>query len=139
MPQVIFFDAEYIDKREQIRREHFLAEMKQMVPRAGLLELIESFYRTAGNIRPQYQLETRPSIHLLQKWFALSDSAIEIVDSTIIHSPSSTKIPDSKRDTEMHQARCEDSNMILKCILMKPLSHLSARSYFRERIPATYL
>ncbi|MFR0693450.1 IS5 family transposase [Pseudomonas sp. NY15435] len=77
MTQMSFSDAEYAGKRKQTRRERFLAEMEQVVPWAGLLELIEPFYPKAGNGRPPYPLETMLHIHLLQNWFALSDPAME--------------------------------------------------------------
>ncbi|TCL29439.1 hypothetical protein EV691_11843 [Azotobacter chroococcum] len=48
MKQLSFADAEYAGKRKQTRRERFLAEMEQVVPWAGLLALIESFYPKAG-------------------------------------------------------------------------------------------
>ena len=44
MSQMSFSDFEYAGKRKQTRRERFLAEMDQVVPWAGLLELIEPFY-----------------------------------------------------------------------------------------------
>ncbi len=50
MTQMSFSDAEYAGKRKQTRRERFLAEMEQVVPRAGLLEMIEPFYPKAGNV-----------------------------------------------------------------------------------------
>lgn len=77
MTQMSFSDAEYAGKRKQTRRERFLAEMEQVVPWAGLLELIEPSYPKAGNGRPPYPLETMLRIHLLQSGFALSDPAME--------------------------------------------------------------
>ncbi|AHZ78270.1 Mobile element protein [Pseudomonas putida] len=72
-----FSDFEYAGKRKQTRRERFLAEMDQVVPWAGLLELIEPFYPKAGGGRKPYPLETMLRIHLLQNWFSLSDPAME--------------------------------------------------------------
>ncbi len=77
MTQMSFSDAEYAGKRKQTRRERFLAEMEQVVPWAGLLEMIEPFYPKAGNGRPPYPLETMLRNHLLQNWFAPSDPAME--------------------------------------------------------------
>ena len=54
-----------------------MAKTEQVVPWAGLLALIESFYPKAGNGRPPYPLEVMLRIYLLQKWFALSDPAME--------------------------------------------------------------
>jgi hypothetical protein len=42
--QISFADAEYADKHKQIRRERFLVEMDQVVPRKGLIALIEPHY-----------------------------------------------------------------------------------------------
>ncbi len=67
----------YAGKRKQTRRERFLAEMDQVVPWSGLLELIEPFYPKAGGGRKPYPLETMLRIHLLQSWFSLSDPAME--------------------------------------------------------------
>lgn len=77
MTQMSFSDVEYAGKRNQTRRERFLAEMEQVVPWAGLLALIELFYPKAGNGRRPYPLESMLRIHLLQNWFALSDPAME--------------------------------------------------------------
>lgn len=77
MSQMSFSDFEYAGKRKQTRRERFLAEMDQVVPWAGLLELIEPFYPKAGGGRKPYPLETMLRIHLLQNWFSLSDPAME--------------------------------------------------------------
>lgn len=46
-----FSDFEYAGKREQTRRERFLAEMDQVVPCTGLLGLFETFYPKAGGGR----------------------------------------------------------------------------------------
>jgi IS5 family transposase len=77
MSQKSFFDFEYAGKRKQTRREHFLAEMDQVVPWTGLRGLIEPFYPKAGGGRKPYPLETMLRIHLLQNWFSLSDPAME--------------------------------------------------------------
>ena len=77
MSQMSFSDFEYAGKRRQTRRERFLAEMDQVVPWCGLLELIQPFYPKAGGGRKPYPLETMLRIHLLQNWFSLSDPAME--------------------------------------------------------------
>jgi IS5 family transposase len=121
MTQMSFSDVEYAGKRKQTRRERFLAEMEQVVPWTGLLELIEPFYPKAGNGRPPYPLETMLRIHLLERHgLATSILAVinghlgdrglslrqgTIVDATIIHAPSSTKNKEGKRDPEMHQTK----------------------------------
>lgn len=77
MSQMSFYDFEYARKRKQTRREHFLAEMDQVVVWTGLLSLIEPFYPKAGGGRKPYPLETMLRIHLQQNWFSLSDQAME--------------------------------------------------------------
>ena len=72
-----FSDFEYAGKRKQTRRERFLAEMEQVVPWSGLVEVIEPHCPKAGGGRKPYPLETMLRIHLLQSWFSLSNPAIE--------------------------------------------------------------
>ena len=114
MTQMSFSDAEYAGKRKQTRRKRFLAEMEQVVPWAGLLELIEPFYSKAGNGRPPYPLETMLRIHLLQNWFALSDPAMEeaLYETTILRQfaglsleriPDETTILNFRRLLERHE------------------------------------
>jgi IS5 family transposase len=77
MDQISFADAEYAGKRKKTRREVFLEEMELVVPRKGLLGLIEPHYPTAGRGRRPYALESMLRVHLMQNWFALSDPAME--------------------------------------------------------------
>jgi IS5 family transposase len=61
------------------RREQLQAEMDKVVPWKALLDLIEphdSKPRSKGG-HPPYPLQTRLRIHLLQKWYDLSDPAME--------------------------------------------------------------
>lgn len=48
MKQMTFADAEYAGKRKQTRKELFLIEMDQVVPRKGLIALIEPHYPKGG-------------------------------------------------------------------------------------------
>lgn len=49
-----FADAEYSGKRTPTRRERFLSEMDQEVPRMGLIALIELHYPKDEGSRPTY-------------------------------------------------------------------------------------
>jgi IS5 family transposase len=77
MSQMSAGDAEYAGKRKRTRRESFLEEMEQVVPRMLLLNLIEPCYPLAGRRRHPYPLETMLRVHLMQNWFGLSDPAME--------------------------------------------------------------
>jgi IS5 family transposase len=46
MKQLAFADAEYANKHKQTRKELFLIEMDQVLPRKGLIALIEPRYPT---------------------------------------------------------------------------------------------
>ena len=60
-------------KKKQTRREKFLAEMEEVVPRTRLLALIEPHYpkRGARGGRPPMPLETMLRVYFLQQWYAL--------------------------------------------------------------------
>ena len=62
------------------RRAQFLAEMEQVVPWTQLCALIEPVYPQGGSGkggRPPVPLERMLRIYLLQRWFNLSDPAVE--------------------------------------------------------------
>ena len=72
-------DGGFEAHRKSTRRDVFLAEMDQVVPWAALCAVIEPFYpkaRAEGGHRP-VGLERMLRIHFLQKWYALSDPAVE--------------------------------------------------------------
>ncbi|PKV13322.1 IS5 family transposase [Xanthomonas prunicola] len=76
--QLTFGDSEGLGKRKQTRREIFLAEMEQVVPWPHLLGLIAPHYPVSGRPgRQPYALARMLRIHLLQRWYALSDPAME--------------------------------------------------------------
>ena len=77
MSQISFSDVEYAGKRRKTRREVFLKEMELVVPWKALLGLIEPHYLVAGRGRRPYPLKSMLRVHLMQSWFALSDSAME--------------------------------------------------------------
>ena len=55
----------------------FLDELVKVVPWKALLALIERHYLMAGRGRRPHPLESMLRVHLMQKWFALSDPAME--------------------------------------------------------------
>ncbi len=77
MSQISFPDAECAGKRKKTRRDVFLEEMEQVVPKKALLKVIEPHYPTAGRWRRPHALEAMLRVHLMQNGFALSDSAME--------------------------------------------------------------
>ena len=73
-----FSDYELTTAKKQTKREKFLAEMEEVVPRQELIELIEPHYPKAskkGGLLP-YPLATMLRIHLLQQWYYLSNPAM---------------------------------------------------------------
>lgn len=81
-------DARFERHRKPTRRDVFLAEMDQVVPRAELCGVIAPYYPkdpepVAGGRRP-VGLERMLRIHFLQQWYALSDPGVEeaLYDST---------------------------------------------------------
>src|SRR5438477_9079178 len=63
--------------RKKTRREVFLEEMEQVVPRRELCALVEPHYPKPGNGRPAVGVERMLRIYFLQQWFNLSDPAVE--------------------------------------------------------------
>lgn len=64
--------------RKPTRREKFLDEMNEVIPWAGLCEVIEPFYpKGEGAGRPPIGVERMLKIHFLQHWFNLADPAAE--------------------------------------------------------------
>jgi hypothetical protein len=66
-------------KKKVTRREQFLAEMDQVVPRGRLLAVIAPHYPKSVQKggRPPMSLETMLRGYFLQKWYALSDPMAE--------------------------------------------------------------
>ena len=78
MKQTTFASLAFDRKKKPTRRERFLAEMEKVVPWAALLEVIEPHYPTTGRRgRPPMPLATMLRIYFMQKWYALSDPALE--------------------------------------------------------------
>lgn len=77
--QLGFGDYEQSTAKKRTRRERFLGEMKNVVPRKALIDLIEPHYPKISSKggRPPYPLEAMLRIHLLQQWYDLSDPAMQ--------------------------------------------------------------
>ena len=58
------------------KRAAFLAEMDRVIPWADLCALIEPHYPKTGRGRRPVGLERMLRIHVLQRWFNLSDPAV---------------------------------------------------------------
>ena len=78
--------AQYEQYRRPTRRDSFLATMEQIVPWAGLREVIEPHYPKACNGRPPVRLERMLRMYFVQYWFNLSGAACEyaLLDSTAL-------------------------------------------------------
>ena len=77
--QLGFGDYEQTSAKKRTRRERFLGQMEKVVPWKALIDLIEPHYPKTSSKggRPPYPLATMLRIHLLQKWYDLSDPAME--------------------------------------------------------------
>jgi IS5 family transposase len=77
--QLGFGDYEQCTAKKPTKREKFLAEMEKVVPWKPLIDLIEPHYpRTSSKGgRPSYPMATMLRIHFMQKWYSLSDPAME--------------------------------------------------------------
>src|ERR1700751_3436882 len=62
---------------KKTRREAFLEEMEQVVPWREVCALIEPHYPKLGNGRPPVGVERMLRLYFLQRWFNLSDPAVE--------------------------------------------------------------
>jgi len=75
--QRTFAGLAWSNKGKVTRREHFLAEMDQVIPWERLLGLIEPYYPKGGRGRPPLGLEKMLRVYFLQHWFNLSDPGAE--------------------------------------------------------------
>ena len=62
---------------KKTRKHVFLKQMEQVVPWAALVELIAPYYPEGKTGRPPFSLHTMVRIHFMQRWFTLSDPAME--------------------------------------------------------------
>src|SRR4051794_37201569 len=72
-----FTQAEYAGKKKQTRRGRFLAEVEEVVPWAGVVGRLRSFYPKGERGRPPIGLERVLRIYFLQQWYGLADEALE--------------------------------------------------------------
>lgn len=78
MQQTTFASLAFDGKKQQTRREKFLAEMAQAVPWTALLAVIEPHYPKPGQRgRQPYPLATMLRLYFLQQWYAWSDPGLE--------------------------------------------------------------
>src|SRR6202453_2236906 len=75
--QTLASQASFEKYGRKSKREQFLDEMNKVVPRAGLLALVEPHYPKAGNGRRPVGLEIMLRAYFVQQWFNLSDPGVE--------------------------------------------------------------
>ena len=64
-------------KKNIIRQEQFLEEMRKIVPWMKIAKMIRPFYYNNKTGRPAYDLVLMIKIHCLQQWYNLADLAME--------------------------------------------------------------
>ena len=75
--QQTFSDFEYAHRRHRTRREEFLTTMDALLPWRDWVEMIRPYYPLGiRGLRPR-GIETMLRMYLLQRWYGLSDEAIE--------------------------------------------------------------
>ena len=62
---------------KKTRKQTFLEEMEKVVPWADLEALIAPYYCEGVKGRPPFALQTMLRTHFMQRWFTLSDPAME--------------------------------------------------------------
>ncbi|MFM0308819.1 IS5 family transposase [Paraburkholderia sp. RL17-383-BIF-A] len=62
---------------KRTRKREFLDEMRRVVPWSRLIALIEPHYPKGKTGRPPFPIATMLQIHFMQRWFGLSDPAME--------------------------------------------------------------
>jgi IS5 family transposase len=77
--QLGFSDYELTTAKKQTNRDKSLSEIEAVVPWQGLIDLIEPHHPKASKkgFQTPYPLATMLRIHLLQRWYSLSDPAME--------------------------------------------------------------
>ena len=77
MPQQSFTDLEYASRKKQTRRDAFLKAMEEIIPWEDWTERIRPYYPDGKRGRPVRGIGIMLRMHLLQRWFRLSDAAAE--------------------------------------------------------------
>src|ERR1700759_2800588 len=111
-----FSQAEYAGKKKQTRRDKFLAEMEEVVPRARLVERLRPFYPKGERGRPPIGLERMLRLYFLQQWYGVADEAMEDalydsqalrgftgIDLTVAAVPDATTIMNFRHWLESHE------------------------------------
>ena len=75
--QQTFSDFEYAHRRHRTRREEFLTTMDALLPWRDWVEMIRPYYPLGIRGRRPRGIETMLRMYLLQRWYGLSDEAIE--------------------------------------------------------------
>ncbi len=77
MTQETLSDIEYSCRKKATRREKFLTAMDGIVPWSDWVEKIRPHYPDGKIGRPPKDIETMLRMYLMQKWYHLSDAAME--------------------------------------------------------------
>ncbi len=77
MDQITFSEAEYHNKKHQIRRAVFLERMDKLIPWKQLEKKVARYYPKGQLGRPPYPLPTMLWVHCMQLFYNLSDPAME--------------------------------------------------------------
>lgn len=62
---------------KRTRKREFLEQMDRVTPWAALVELVSPYAPDGRRGRPPFPVETMLRIHFIQRWFRLSDPAME--------------------------------------------------------------
>lgn len=77
MNQISFTDIEYSGRKRITKREQFLDCMDEIIPWDEVVTLIKPYYYNNTKGRKAIPIETMFRMFLLQKWYSLSDEALE--------------------------------------------------------------
>ena len=75
--QMSFTDYEYSQRKRKTKREEFLECMDEITPWDEIVALIEPYYYKNKVGRKARDIETMFRMFLLQRWYSLSDEAVE--------------------------------------------------------------
>ena len=75
--QMSFTDYEYSQRKRKTKREEFLDCMDEITPWDEIVALIEPYYYKNKVGRKARDIETMFRMFLLQRWYSLSDEAVE--------------------------------------------------------------
>ena len=75
--QMSFTDFEYSQRKRTTKQDEFLACMDEITPWDELVALIEPFYYHNNRGRKAIPIETMLRMFMLQRWYTLSDKALE--------------------------------------------------------------